>query len=329
MNILIVINEIIPVKLYGGTGRVMWYLGKELVRLGHKVTYLVKKGSTCAFAEVIETDNVLAMTARIPEYIDVVHVNFTPKNIENIHKPYLITIHGNADKFEKMDVNTVFVSKNHANRHGSDVYVHNGLDWADYAKPDLSAKRDAFHFLGNAAWRIKNVKGAIDVVKGTKSERLNVLGGVRFNVSMGLRFTFSPRIRFYGMVGGGEKDALLNRSKGLIFPVRWHEPFGLAITESLYFGCPVFGTPYGALPELVNDNVGFLSNKKSELIDAVNNVEAFSKQNCHDYAMETFNSQKMAVSYLTLYEKVLLNQTLNKTQPQLVEVQDTKFLEWS
>jgi glycosyltransferase involved in cell wall biosynthesis len=329
MKILIVNNSTIPVKLYGGTERVIWYLGKELVKLGHKVTYLVKKNSSCDFGDVIFMDETKDVLEQIPDNIDVIHFNFTPKNVENIKKPYLITIHGNGDNLEKFNVNTVFVSKNHANRHGSDAYVHNGLDWDDYSTPDLSAKRDAFHFLGNAAWRIKNVKGAIDVVKGTKSERLNVLGGVRFNVSMGLRFTFSPRINFYGMVGGAEKDGLLNRSKGLIFPVRWHEPFGLAITESLYFGCPVFGTPYGALPELVNNNVGFLSNKKAELINAVNNVESFSKQNCHDYAVETFNSRKMAVSYLALYDKVLSNEKLNKTQPELIQTQETKFLEWS
>ena len=48
-------------------------------------------------------------------------------------------------------------------------------------------------------------------------------------------------------------SSLLNASRGLIFPVRWHEPFGLAVIESLYFGCPVFATPYGALPELVQE----------------------------------------------------------------------------
>ena len=36
-----------------------------------------------------------------------------------------------------------------------------------------------------------------------------------------------------------EKGEILNSSKGLVFPVLWHEPFGLAIIESLYYGCPV------------------------------------------------------------------------------------------
>src|SRR5262249_46161384 len=157
--------------------------------------------------------------------IDLVHFNFTPPNIKNITKPYIITIHGNSNDLREFDLNTVFVSKNHADRYGSDSYVYNGLDWSDYTKPDLSSRRSYFHFLGNAAWRVKNVKGAIDVIKGTKSEKLKVLGGVRFNFKMGLRLTYSLRVRFYGMVGSTKKDKLLNNSKGLIFPVRWPEPF--------------------------------------------------------------------------------------------------------
>jgi glycosyltransferase involved in cell wall biosynthesis len=155
-----------------------------------------------------------------------------------------------------------------------------------------------------------------------------VLGGSRFNFKMGMRFTFSQRVGFYGMVGGSKKLELINGSKGLIFPVRWHEPFGLAIIESLYFGCPVFGTPYGALPEIVKNNVGYLSNNINELISAVEDSNAFSSAVCHDYAVEMFNSKVMAKSYIEKYEKVLSNEDLNVTSPKLVEKQEQKFLDW-
>lgn len=47
MRILIVYTGFIPVKLYGGTERMIWSLGKELSRLGHELVYLVKEGSYC------------------------------------------------------------------------------------------------------------------------------------------------------------------------------------------------------------------------------------------------------------------------------------------
>jgi glycosyltransferase involved in cell wall biosynthesis len=71
----------------------------------------------------------------------------------------------------------------------------------------------------------------------------------------GVRITLSPHVRFHGLLGGDGKNAILNSSKGLVLPVLRHEPFGLAVIESLYFGCPLFGTPYGALPELLGRKI--------------------------------------------------------------------------
>ncbi len=130
------------------------------------------------------------------------------------------------------------------------------------------------------------------------------------------------------MVGGQEKDLLLNGSKGLIFPVRWNEPFGLAIIESLFYGCPVFGTPYGSLPEIVNDKVGFLSDQ-SDLIALQLQNNHYNRHVCHEYASDLFNSKKMAISYLALYEKVLSRVQLNRDFPKLKVKQQEKFLPWN
>ncbi len=325
MNITIVYDGVIPVNLYGGTQRVIWYLGHELSKLGHKVTFLVEEKSFCSFASVIFMDKEQDIWNQIPKDTDVVHFHQTPPKQTNTSFPYVVTMHGNSNA--SLDKNTIFVSKNHAQRYNSYSYVHNGLDWNDYMKPDFN-KKNYFHFLGKAAWRIKNVKGAINVVKKTKTEYLKVMGGKRLNLTMGFRFTLTHRASFYGMVGGKQKHDLLNHSKGLIFPVLWHEPFGLAITESLFYGCPVFGTPYGSLPELVNTEVGFLSNKREELTNAIENISDFSNQKCHEYALEYFNSKKMAISYIDKYEHVLNNHYLNDSHPKLKNNQTEKFLDW-
>lgn len=329
MRILIVHDGIIPVQLYGGTERVIWALGKELVRLGHQVTYLVEKGSYCDFATVQHIDKDKPVTNQIKNDFDIVHFQFQPENLELLKMPYIITMHGNSNNLNDLDKNTVFVSGNHAKRYGSVSYVYNGLDWNEYVFPDFNMKRKYFHFLGDAGWRVKNVVGAINTIKKTKSERLKVLGGVRFNFRMGMRFTFSPKVSFSGMVGGAKKCRLINGSKGLIFPVRWNEPFGLAIIESLYYGCPVFGTPYGSLPELVTTDVGYLSNKKEELANAILNAGEFSALRCHEYAQEEFNSKRMALEYLKKYEKVIASEYLNSEYPRLKKVQEEKWLEWS
>lgn len=329
MKILIVSKSVIPVNLYGGTQRVIWYLAKELQMLGHEVYFLVNEGSSCYFANVIAIDTTKPITQQIPDYIDVVHFHFEPNSLETLKKPYVITRHGNENNENGFDKNTIFVSKNHAERFNATSYVHNGLNWDDYGKPDLKiAPENYFHFLGKAAWRVKNVKGAVDTVKNTKREKIKILGGVRFNISMGLRFTLTPKASFFGMVGGEEKLNLLKKSKGLIFPVKWHEPFGLAIIESLYFGAPVFATPYGAIPEIVTTENGFLSNKSSELTDAIENYQQFSREKNHQYVNDVFNSKQMAIRYLDKYELVLNGKELNKEKPKLIDLNPPKFLDW-
>lgn len=327
MNILIANNTVIPVSKYGGTERAIWYLGKELAKKGHRVTYLVKKGSSCDFAKVIFWDENQPLSRQIHADIDVVHLLFSPD--EPLEKPYIVTIQGNSNDKRPLDRNTVFVSRNHAERYGSGSFVYNGMDWDDYGKVYLSHKKNYFHFLGNAAWRVKNVAGAIALVNHIEGARLKVLGGYRLNFNMGFRFTLSPKIRFYGMVGGEEKLELLRYSKGLIFPVRWHEPFGIALTESMYFGCPVFGTPYGSLPEIVTKEVGFLSNKLPELREAIAHLEDFSPKKCHERAVEHFNSRKMADAYEKKYDTVLKGHYLNERNPVLKEIQTQKFLDWT
>src|SRR5690606_35140220 len=151
---------------YGGTERVIWGLGYELSKLGHKVTFVVPKGSFCSFADVIEYNPLVSLNSIIPKDTNFVHINFNFQ--EDLDFPCLITMHGNPAKGEKLPLNTVFVSKNHANRHNSDSYVHNGLLWEDYPEVDLTLKRNYLHFLAKASWKIKNLSSACEIA--VKSE---------------------------------------------------------------------------------------------------------------------------------------------------------------
>ncbi len=293
--------------------------------MGHRVTFLVGQGSHCDFAKIRILDPELSLASQIPEDVDLVHLQ-EPLS-EAMPKPYMITVHGNSSDDREFDLNTCFVSRDHAARFGSESFVYNGLGLEEYGRPQLENSRNYLHFLGKAAWRVKNLQGCMDIARAS-GHPLEVLGGYRINLKMGLRITLDPRIRFEGMVGGERKNQLINGSKALLFPVRWNEPMGLAVVESLYFGCPVFGTPYGALPELVTPEFGFLSNKKSELVEALNQVEDYNRKLCHEYVCDNFASIHMAKNYLLLYEKILHGEPLNKKAPKLLDPNPPKFLPW-
>jgi glycosyltransferase involved in cell wall biosynthesis len=321
MNILIVHNSRIPANIYDSTERVIVWLGKTLISLGHDVTYLVKKGSECSFAKVLIWDEAKDINLQIPEEIDIVH--FHDLYEQPVSKPCLFTYYKNLETPHTFHQNTVFLSQDHARRHGKLSFVHHGIDFEEYEAPYFAQRRTYFHFLGNAALKTKNVKGSIEIASES-GERLHVIGGTRVNFRMGLRITLSPNVRFHGLLGNDGKMAILNGSKGMIFPVIWHEPFSLAAVESLFYGCPIFSSPYGCMPEILGKSTsnksrtqwngamdafyspyGCLSLKKSELVEAIKNVDQYSREACHEYAREKFSSKRMALDYLNLYEKAI------------------------
>lgn len=308
MKIAIVINALLPAIKYGGTERVAYSLGSALAAMGHSVVFIARQGSFSPFGTVIPIDPAVPVASLIPDDVDVVHFNNVAQT-DRLTKPYIVTIHGNGIPAQNIDPNSVFVSADHARRHGCQAWVHNGLDWDMYPKPDLTLRRDTFHFLGNGAWKVKNLRGAIDVAKRAKVS-LDVMGASRINFKMGFRLTLSPRVHFHGMVDNSAKARICQRSRGLLFPVRWHEPFGLALIESMYYGAPVFGTPYGALPEIVNSQVGFLSSSAEQLALAMCESD-FSPRICHDYAAVRFSAAAMANAYIQLYQKVIDGEPLN------------------
>jgi hypothetical protein len=323
LHILIICNSTLPVSKYGGTQRVVWALGRELAGMGHRITFLAGEGSVSDFAEVKVLDVSQPLAGQIPQNVDLVHSFIS--SWEDLPKPFIYTQEGNTSADRDLPINTCFVSRNHASRYGSERFVYNGMGFEEYGKPRFDMERKYLHFLGKAAWKVKNVRGCISLAREAGIP-LRVLGGSRINLKMGIRITLDMNVRFEGMVGGTYKNQLINGSKALLFPVLWNEPFGIALTESLYFGCPVFGTPYGSLPEIVTPEFGFLSSSRSELISALEDVDSFDRKKCHEYVCDNFSARKMTQDYLTLYEKALNGETLNPRPPRPIETARPELL---
>jgi glycosyltransferase involved in cell wall biosynthesis len=330
MRILLALQAKLPVFGYGGAERIIWWLGKTLAQKGHEVTILCAKNSTCDFAKVLYWQPELTLAQQIGHHYDVVHIH-GQYDTDDIAIPHLTTLHANLTSGTWVHPNTVFLSNNHAWRHGGDVFVNNGLLFEDYGDPILDLPRKYFHFLGKAAWREKNLRGALELTN-TLGERLHVLGGSRLGMRSQPMVMLSTHARFHGMVGGGGKNILINGSKGLVFPVLWHEPFGLTVIESLYFGCPVFGTPYGALPELITQKkspnrpqkgaiggsidavfseFGVLSVKRAEILDGMRHAQDFDRRACHDFVRAYYSADTMTRRYLALYEQVASGKPLH------------------
>lgn len=307
MHVLIAHDMPIPARKYGGVERLIWWLGKELTRLGHTVSYLAGRGSECPFAKKVYCyDSAKSFNLQIPQEVDLIHF-FLPLT-EPIQKPHIMNYQYNFFPSDTLPLNTCFASRNHARRHGSECFVHHGLDPEDFGPVDFSRFRRDLLYYAYAKRPEKNLKGCLRIARKS-GEVLKVVGGKP------KWYKCRPWVNYSGFLGGQEKLDALGSTRALLYPVRWHEPFGLSITEAMYFGNPVLGTPYGSLPEIVTGDVGFLSDREGELIQAVKDLERFDPKACHARVMEHFTSRQMTQKYLQLYAKVLNGETLNNKPP--------------
>ncbi|MCO5141697.1 MAG: glycosyltransferase [Oligoflexia bacterium] len=303
MKIAHVIWAQYPLRAYGGTERVCYWLAKGQAEYGHDVSVLCLAGSKIPFAKTIEIpESVDDIEPYLPKGTEMVQL-YTSPNF-SIQTPYLVNIGGNGQAGEVFPKNTVFVSKSHAERHGWTEYVYNGLDLSEY--PLKKEKENYLLFLAKASWRVKNLKGAIRIARQAKMQ-MQIVGG--------RASCWHRNIVSHGMIGGEEKLKIIQSAKGLLFPVIWEEPFGLAVIEALACGTPVLGTPRGALPEIVDNSCGILSEYETDLIAAVSKLNQFDPIECRNRVEKKFSHHKMTEAYLKYYKKILTDGTIREGRP--------------
>ncbi|MBY0412825.1 MAG: glycosyltransferase, partial [Bdellovibrionales bacterium] len=258
MKIIFSHDAPLPVIGYGGIERILFWHMAELARMGHKVVLIGHPDSK------VKDHGIELITVpgsfhpdwikHIPKDADIIHMSYNYRIPGDI--PTIITIHGNGQVGEVFDKNSVFVSKKHAEVHGSDQYVHNAIDLQEYPyNPKKIRDWKNFLFLAKASWSVKNLKSAAKAARKS-GKHLHVAGGRWWGLS---RYVHN-----HGIVGGPEKMKIIKECDFMVFPVRWHEPFGIAVIEAMSQGLPVIGSPYGSLPELISKEAGFIAKNYEE-----------------------------------------------------------------
>lgn len=317
MKILIYHPVKLPVLQYGGTERVVMWLAKTLHRLGHSVAVFAAPGSSMPTGIECLTDSV-EMIRRSGEF-DVLH-GFSKPSVEMyaaFKEKVLVTIQGNGQLGEAFHRNTVFVSRDHAERHGATEFVYNGLDPDELSFSDRP-RPNRFLFLSKTSWRVKNLKGAARYARKFK-QNLWIAGGDRpyslRAVTAGQRL-LGRDWNWVGSVDQEQKAKFLLEGKALAFPLLWNEPFGIVMTESLVSGTPVFAHPYGSVPEVLEFAPQCLMRSEDDWKRAMTGEIAMpSPKECRDWVLAHFDQVAMAKKYLSLYEKVAAGKFLHATEP--------------
>jgi glycosyltransferase involved in cell wall biosynthesis len=114
------------------------------------------------------------------------------------------------------------------------------------------------------------------------------------------------QIRYVGEVGGVRKQQLFADAFAFLMPIRWPEPFGLVMVESLAAGTPVLAFAHGAAPEIIEHGVnGFLVRDEHEMAALVERAADLDPVRCRQTAADRFAPDHVAAAYEAVYRDAI------------------------
>ncbi|MDI6101256.1 glycosyltransferase family 4 protein [Actinoplanes sp. NEAU-A12] len=119
-------------------------------------------------------------------------------------------------------------------------------------------------------------------------------------------FIDDRHVVYLGSVGPEERDTILGSGAALLHPIRFAEPFGLSVVESMICGTPVIAYRKGSMPEVVDEGVtGLLVDSVDEAVTAVERIGEVDREACSAHARRRFSAERMVDEYLSIYRKIV------------------------
>jgi glycosyltransferase involved in cell wall biosynthesis len=328
----------VPPQGYGGIELVVSLLTDGLANAGHDVTLFASGGSQSP-ARIVSPlaeppdprklgsawyDAFHALSAYLHDgEFDVIHdhagivgpvlgalLRGTPPVIHTLHGPWT---EETRLLYELVGQHVHLVAISEAQRtDGAGIRhlgtVYNGIDIGAYPYVEASAKDNFLVYIGRA----NHDKGPVEAIDIARRAGLELTMIVKHNEPLEHAYfdlEIAPRlgadIEMLENVTHEVKVDRLGRAKGMIFPIRWPEPFGLVMVEAMACGTPVVTTNWGAAPELVEDGVtGFLRDGTDDLVHAVGRLDEIDSLACRARVEERFSADAMVRGYNDLYDQV-------------------------
>ena len=331
----------VPAPAYGGIEEVVRLLCDELVARGHEVTLFAAPGSRSP-AEVItmlddshpdeigsaqhESDHVARAFSHIAEEADagrpysVVHDHsgFTALAMaELVDVPFVHTLHGPFD-----DLTTAFYAEH--GRKATIVAISQAQ--CNDAPPEMGPchivpnpiRLDEWPFQAEkedwALWigRMAPIKGPHRAIAAARAAGvpLVIAGPVQPGQEEFFATEIEPHIdgdavRYVGEADAERKRELYQSACATLMPIRWAEPFGLVMVESMACGTPVIAFPEGAAVEIVLDGEnGFLVDDEAGMADALRRVGSLDPARCRETVRERFDVSVVTAAYERVYREV-------------------------
>lgn len=265
-------------------------------------------------AKVLECLHISNLMEKAHQF-DIIHnhFDFLPLTYSRlIRTPMITTIHGFSSErilpvYQKYAATGGYVSISHSDRHTALPYlatVYNGLRVSDFTFTEQS--EDYLVYFG----RIHPDKGTAEAIQiARQSRRRLLIAGIvqdRAYFAEKVEPFLNDQIVFLGAAGPAQRNRLLGNALALLHPIRFEEPFGMSVAESMLCGTPVIAFNKGSMPELIQpERTGCLVDTVNQAAEAVSRIGLIDRAYCRSWASRTFSQEKMVSDYLAVYQQVL------------------------
>lgn len=205
--------------------------------------------------------------------------------------------------------------------------VYNGIDMDLFA---LSEEHEDYLLFVGRMVPEKGVEDAIKVAQQTNSRLLLI--GPTYNKEREFFETcvkphLNEKILYLGFMEHEATVRYFQKAKALLMPIRWEEPFGLSMVESMACGTPVIAMRRGSVPEVVADGIsGYIVDSIAEMTAAVSKVGKLKPKNCRKHVQDNFSADHMVRAYEATFKRLIAKgcpttalQQAAKTAPALVK----------
>jgi glycosyltransferase involved in cell wall biosynthesis len=120
-------------------------------------------------------------------------------------------------------------------------------------------------------------------------------------------------IEYVGMLDYSKIGDFYGKAKGLLYPHRWQEPFGLIFIEAMACGTPVIAFKRGSAPEIIKDGkTGFLVKNLDEMVRKIKEIEKIDRKECRRLVEEKFTIERMVENYEKVFYQILAKKKIKK-----------------
>jgi glycosyltransferase involved in cell wall biosynthesis len=325
--------EAVPPKLYGGTERIVAYLADELVAMGHEVTLFASGDSTTMATLEAACPRALRLDPTVRDHIapliamlesvaqrasefDVIHLHCDYLGYPILSRagvPFVATLHGRLDLPELK-----LIYETYAN-----VPVVSISDSQREPLPEARYIATVYHGLPAGLLRPGDGDGGYLAFLGRISPEKAPDHAIRIAARAGMKLKIAakidhvdreyfaaeiepllaqPHVEFLGEIAEHEKSEFLGDAAGLLFPIVWREPFGLAMIEAMACGTPVIALRNGSVPEVIDDGItGFVVDDEATAASAAGRLHLLDRRLIRTVFEERFTARRMAEDYRKVY----------------------------